>query len=200
MTAPSGPILPSTELSFLAPWIDGAGLAPAVGRVIRRALGDVGVLEAPPGSNRGRRIDFYNNLCGVPLGSPYCASSLTAWCKWAGIRTPPIGARWWRDAGLSPMNPAAVDAWVTWSRHEGLWTTQPALGHAVIYGDDRDEGQHIGLIVRAPGERQPFFRSFEANTSTNPGYSRDGDGFEFKWLRDSQLARVRGYVRLVSEK
>jgi hypothetical protein len=74
------------------------------------------------------------------------------------------------------------------------------LGYAVIYGDDRDEGQHIGLIVRGPSDGQRAFRSFEANTTTSPGYSREGDGFEFKWLRDAQLARVRGYVRLVPER
>lgn len=43
--------------------------------VLREAQGWLGEQERPPGSNRSLRIDQANGRCGVPLGSPWCASS-----------------------------------------------------------------------------------------------------------------------------
>lgn len=196
MPSSVGPVITSQDLSFLAPWLDGSAVARPLQLLVRRALCDVGILEAPPGSNRGRRIDYYLQLCGVPQGSPYCAAALYGWCKWTGIDAPPVTSRWWRDAGLETGNPASVDSWIAWAKKQDRWTKEPAVGRAVVYGDARDAGQHIGLVIRAPGDGQPFYRSFEANTTTSPGYSREGDGFEMKWLREKQLERVTGFIIL----
>jgi len=67
------------DMSFLAPWLDNSGVERRLQTLVRRALCDVGILEAPPGSNRGRRIDYYLQLCGVPMGSAYCAAALYGW-------------------------------------------------------------------------------------------------------------------------
>lgn len=190
------PVGVGQDMSFLAPWLDNSGVERRLQTLVRRALCDVGILEAPPGSNRGRRIDYYLQLCGVPMGSPYCAAALYGWCKWAGVDAPPVSSRWWRDSGLETGNPANVDSWITWAKATKRWSDKPAIGSAVVYGNAKDPGTHIGLVIRAPGEGQPHYRSFEANTMTSPGFSREGDGFEMKWLRDEQLKRVTGYIKL----
>jgi hypothetical protein len=55
---------------------------------VERALRDVFLMEAPPGSNRGKSIDEYNTRAGSPLGSPYCASAVTAWWEDVGLEVP----------------------------------------------------------------------------------------------------------------
>lgn len=190
------PVAAEATISFLAPWVDNVGLSAPLQGLVRRAMCDVGIMEAPPRSNRGRRIDYYNQLAGVPMGSPYCASALYGWSKWAGTPCPTPLSRWWRERGLQLMNPAQVDAWIVWAEHERRWTNKPGLAHAVVYGNAHDRGTHIGLVVRAPGPGQPDYRTFEANTTTSPGFSVEGDGFEMKWLRGDQLARVTGYINL----
>lgn len=190
-------LIPSTQnLDILAPWLIEQSLPTEIDRLIKRSLCDVGILENPPSSNRGKRIDYYNTLCRVPLGSSYCAAALTGWTDYAGAWHPSTLASWWTSKGLAVGNPASVSDWIRAAKDEGRWTSTPALGRAVVYGNKLDQGTHIGLLIRSPDLEQLLYRSFEANTSTNPGYSREGGGFEMKWQTEDQRKRVTGYIIL----
>lgn len=48
--------------------------------IVAVARSQIGVLEDPIGSNRGKKVDEYNATCTDP-GAPWCAS-FTRWCFW----------------------------------------------------------------------------------------------------------------------
>lgn len=171
-----------------ARWIDKR----APGRVaVERALADVFIMESPPGSNRGYTIDAYNKACGVPEGSPYCASALAAWWRDAGLRLPPMpGDEFWtRNKLPTAYGPASTDAWRAWALVEALWMSEPVVGGAVVYGTGRD-ATHIGIVIRT----SPVVMSFEANTTLDGHFSREGIAFDRKTLDRERKEMVLGYI------
>lgn len=52
-------------------------LAADVKPVMEKAMSFVGMIETPPGSNRGPIIDELNLQASIPLGSPWCAAFAT---------------------------------------------------------------------------------------------------------------------------
>lgn len=141
--------------------------------IIDRALLDVCICETPLGSNRSGVIDSYNNAVGVPAGSYWCASAVSAWWREAGADVP--GAQ----------GSASCDTWMAWAKKSGRWSETPSYGAAVLYGTDAD-AHHIGVIVRL----EPALFSLEGNTSIG-GFDRNGIVVALK-LVDTK--RVVGYV------
>ena len=80
--------------------------------IVERAIRDIGMLEDPPGSNRGRDIDTLNDRAKVPHGSYWCAS-------WVGAV--------WADVGAEiPKGYASCDFWMAWAKKTNRWTTHTA--------------------------------------------------------------------------
>lgn len=135
----------------------------------------VGMLEEPPGSNRGPDIDALNLRAGVPLGSYWCAS-------WVG--------HIWQNAGAEvPNGYASCDHWMTWAKATNRFTRHtPAAGCAVLYGVPGD-ARHIGLIIRT----NPVVLSLEANTTVEgKGDERNGTAVGLKVVNERDP--VLGYV------
>lgn len=148
---------------------------PIVRAIVERAIQSVGMVEDPPGSNRGPDIDRVNKAAGVPVGSYWCAS-------WA--------ASIWREAGAEvPKGSASCDHWMTWAKQTGRWTPHVAApGCAVLYGVPGD-ARHIGIVIRTT----PVTLSLEGNTTVEgSAFERNGTAVGLKLVnaRDPVL----GYV------
>ena len=182
MTTPSfNPFL------LLARWLPG-GVDAKARIAVQRALCDAFLMEAPPGSNRGKSIDEYNIAAGGRLGDPYCASAFTAWWRAAGLETPPHDAGWWIQHKLKYLPPASCDAWRLWALLTDRFTTYPEIGGAVLYGTPED-ATHIGMVIRL----DPLLMTFEANTSADGKFNREGFCFDRKFL-DRASTRLIGFV------
>lgn len=164
----------SAELN-LAEWIP--RVVPNLHRqVCKRALSFVGTWE-DLGANRGKRIDEWNARAGVPLGSYWCASFVSAI---------------WQEGGASELPGTVVrsncDAWMKWGQATGRWSRAPYYGSAILYGIPGD-ASHIGIVVRL----KPVLCVVEGNTGLG-GFSRNGVAVDFK---EASLARLLGYVALL---
>jgi hypothetical protein len=150
----------------------------------------VGMLEDPPGSNRGKDIDALNNRAKVPVGSYWCAS-------WAGSV--------WADAGAEiPAGYASCDRWMEWAKKTNRWTTHtPAAGCAVLYGqwDQKQlavgkrvilnplDAVHIGIVIRTA----PMVLSLEGNTTVEGStFERNGTAVGLKVVNERDP--VLGFV------
>jgi hypothetical protein len=147
------------------------------GLAVERALRDVFLMESPPGSNRGKSIDEYNRRAGVALGSPYCASAATAWWEDVGLEVPKQGR-------------ADCDVLYRWALTTGRFHHAPAVGALILYGTGKqpDPASHVGIVIRLT----PLLMSFEANTSIDGLYNREGFCFDRKVIERTNT-RVLGY-------
>lgn len=163
---------------------------------VTRALCDFNVMEVPPGSNRGATIDQYNEAAGGRDGDPYCASSLTAWYRDAGLETPPMDPDWWIDKKLPYLPPCSCDAWWRWGTVTHRITHDPTPGDAVVYGSTVErngkmviDANHIGILIR----RTPLLVTLEANTSADGKFNREGFCFDRKFIERTNT-RLLGFL------
>lgn len=160
----------------LAPWLS-ATLPPIQTALVRRAMADIGLCEMPPGSNRSPRIDNYLRAVGSPVGSPWCAAAVAAWCRDVGALYP-------------PLNAGSCAAWHRWSLEHSLFTSAPQEGYLVLYDfTGRKQADHIGVIARLT----PLKFTIEGNTSL-AGFSREGLLVDLKPLNADA---VLGYIQPV---
>lgn len=151
-----------------APWLDAANSTDLERLVAWRALQDIGIVEEPLGSNRGRRIDAMARRAGSPLGSYWCA-------LWVGEVL--------ADCGLGvPAGYGSCDAWRPWAR-PGLPETHVAV---VMYGTASDY-EHIGLQVR----KTPLRLTVEGNRGLRGSGTRNGVAVDLDAIaRDDLIAHV----------
>ena len=126
--------------------------------VVQRAFADVGIVEVPPASNRGVRIERYLRRAGVP--ESLITSGRGWWC--AAF----VGAVF-ADCGVPvPADYGSCDAWLPYVG------TTASVGSAVLYGV-RGNAHHIGIVVRL----DPMVLTIEGNRafagSTNNGVACD---------------------------
>ncbi len=143
----------------------------------------VGMIESPPGSNRGPIIDKWNRLCNVPPGPKayWCGTACNAFLMAAGF---PV-QQWLRYCPW--IEQRARSGQEGWS-----WHSKPRPGDLVLFG--RGEAQHVGLVERASGGK---LITLEGNTSPGSGGSQNNGGGLFQRTRnphDPQFP-VRGYAR-----
>ncbi len=147
--------------------------------IVVMAICDVGMLEQPPGSNRGADIDSLNDLAKVPHGSYWCAA-------WVG--------KIWRNAGAQlPTGYASCDHWVSWAKQTDRWTRHTAApGCAVLYGVPGD-ARHIGIVIRT----NPMTLSLEGNTTVEGStFERNGTAVGLKVVNEHDP--VLGFVHPLS--
>lgn len=140
--------------------------------VLERSRLDVGILEVPPASNRGDRIDRYLRRASVP--EELIKAGKGYWCAaWVGCMFIDAGA-------LVPRDFGACDAWLPFMAPASLSTLRNVgkPGDAVLYGKRRPDGTldavHIGILWRI----EPEILSCEGNRGlgskpTNNGVAVD---------------------------
>jgi hypothetical protein len=193
-------VLDHPEVALLAPWLIARDTRDAaVHLAVRRALCDTLVMEAPPGSNRGQRIDSYNLGAGAPIGSPYCAGAVTFWWRYGGLQVPPRDPAYWRRIGKPILGPASCDAWYWWAIETLRFSATPTVGSAILYGNSlktEDPSWHMGIVVRTnTSDGQKRLVTFEANTSLDGEYDRDGVAFDRRVIGTISHRPILGYVR-----
>lgn len=125
--------------------------------IVQRAMADVGILETPLGSNRGKRIDRYAARGGSPAGS-----------YWCGLF---VGAVFSDCGAMVPEGYGATDNWLPYI------TDKPVIGAAVLYGLRKKgpvradmDAHHIGVIARL----DPMILTIEGNRSYAGTASNNG--------------------------
>lgn len=132
------------------------------------------------GTNRGPMVDDFNVMAGAPLGSPWCASSLT-WC--------------FRKSGVPrselPVLAASVAGWRSWARDHGRLIPKPVSRGIGLYVDPDTNRGHIWMVARVVG---PLMFTLEGNT--NVAGSREGTRF---MRRIRRVTKAMEFIRLVDE-
>jgi hypothetical protein len=160
-------------------------------RVVKLAGDEVGVLEVPPGSNRGPRVDEYLRAVGLDPGAgsfAWCAA-FVYWCFERAAR------------GLGRTNPLPRTAGVLehWRRAGKAGVTRLAAADAtadpgrvrpgMVFVLDLGAGLgHTGLVESVQGGR---LVTLEGNT--NDGGSREGIGV-FRRTGRKVLSVNRGFI------
>jgi hypothetical protein len=143
--------------------------------VLDTASKEVGVLEEPPGSNGGKRVEEYQRAVGISKGDAWCV----AFVYWCFKQT---------AAGLGVANPmekecrtgGVLDLWNRARRASKVKTiaTQAALDNpavlkpGLVFIIETGGGNgHTGIVSRIVGNR---LETIEGNT--NDGGSREGIG------------------------
>ena len=149
----------------------GGGVSPEV--VLNVFRSQIGVTEAPPGSNQ----TTYNDWYGMPR-QPWCAMFLS-WCfDQAGLRLPAETAK---GFAFTPSGAA-------WFKRQQRWTTAPAPGHVVFFqfpGAAGNRINHVGIVERVASDGQVV--TIEGNTDESGG--RTGG----KVMRRGRRTRIAGY-------
>lgn len=153
-------------------------------RALKRAIEKIGVKEHG-GNNRGRIIDGWNRMAGVPIGSPWCMSFVHAMFQLEG-RT--LGG--WASVGF----------FEDWARKQGFLVTRPLRGDLVCYRWGADDWpDHVGFVERVlavrwfGGSFVGWVQTVEGNTSSGiRGSQDDGDGVyrRRRWISRAKFVRV----------
>lgn len=153
-------------------------IACRAGLAVERALRDVFLMESPPGSNRGASVDAYNTRAGAPLGSPYCASAATVWWEDVGLEVPKEGR-------------ASCDVLYRWALETGRFHHAPVIGSLILYGTGAKDNpaDHVGIVIRLT----PLLITFEANTSMDGQFNKEGFAFDRKVIDRLSTRPILGY-------
>ncbi|MFN3652618.1 MAG: peptidoglycan-binding protein [Armatimonadota bacterium] len=132
-------------------------------QALRLARKEIGVREEPPGSNRGPKIDAWNRLAGVPVGSFWCMSFVHAKVREAAdeldVRSP------------MPVT-ASCSALYAWAERHGKLVSTPQPGDIFLVrgGVGGRTHQHTGFVAGPASANR--FPTIEGNS--NGGGSRNG--------------------------
>lgn len=153
------------------------------------------VKEEPPFSNKGKLIDEWNLLAGVPVGSYWCCSA--------------VHAMFYRAAGYALGGGASVQAMRQWARGLGYMVARPRKGDIACFdlreGDHYGPfGDHTGMVEKVlalrwgGGKFTGLIRTVEGNTSAQgqTGSQSNGGGVfrRWRWLNSigAEFIRVPG--------
>jgi hypothetical protein len=119
----------------------------------------IGVTEEPLGSNRGNLIDVWNRRVGVPVGSFWCASFVSAVV---------------RDFEKSNIDfplqqSASCDAWLKQANFKSMITDTPSTGALFLICPTHIDATHIGIVGN---KVDGIWHTIEGNS--NMGGSRNG--------------------------
>ena len=140
-----------------------------------KAAASIPVMETPPKSNYGGYVTTYLNGTGINGPAFWCAAAVSYWFKQAGAKSP---------------NSAGCAAWKAWAIKNGLWSSTPVIGAAIIYANGVGHPHHIGIVTDPKPNSQGRITSIEGNT-TGGGFNRDGVGV---FLKNPRLASINGFI------
>lgn len=123
------------------------------------ALKYVGVTEEPLGSNRGELIDQWNTAVGVPVGSFWCASFVSA------------VVRDFEKSGIDfPLQQSAsCDVWLKQAKSHAMTSIKPETGALFLICPSVNDATHIGIVGH---NVDGVWHTIEGNS--NMGGSRNG--------------------------
>lgn len=149
----------------------------AVEKVIQTALGEVGVVESPKGSNRTK----YGLWYGVN-GQPWCA----IWTSWvfhhAGYPLPKIQPP-------CPSGAAYCPYIEHYAKKVGEWHSKPQPGDLALFHFGKKLAVHIGIVESVHKSGASFY-SIEGNTGTT---NQDNGGRVMR--RKRWVSLCRGFYR-----
>ena len=157
------------------------GKASKVGiAALRTAVTQLGVKEAPPGSNWGPVVKTYLASVGWYRPAPWC-QAFVHWC--------------FSINGVGLGGGASVGNFLEWAKAKGYVVTRPFRGDVVVYNfDENDWPDHAGIaerILSVPGLRKHGLALvIEGNTSLG----NDADGGQVQ-RRTRRLSRCK-FVRI----
>lgn len=113
-------------------------MAVSVGkRIIAEATRELGVAEQPPGSNRGPKVEQYQQHDWIPGGGyPWCVSFAWGFTVWHRVLGRP-----------NPYPTASVAQLAAWARKNGWAVANPQPGDLVCLGG----GRHVTIYLGATG-------------------------------------------------
>lgn len=159
-TVPVAPAAPSTGI---------------LGKVLELASAEIGVLEVPPGSNRGKRVQEFQSAAGVSPGDPWCAAFVCfifgAASRALGIANPVSAKKCVSGSVLDLWNRARTNGVPVVTAEEALddpGRIKPGMVFIISTGGGCG---HTGLVSGISGIR---LETIEGNT--NGGGSREGIG------------------------
>lgn len=128
-------------------------------RFVELATKYVGVTEEPLGSNRGTRIDKWNTAVGVPVGSFWCASFVSA------------VVRDFQKSGIDfPLQQSAsCDVWLKQAKAKSMISDTPSTGALFLICPWPNDATHIGIVGN---NVDGVWHTIEGNS--NMGGSRNG--------------------------
>lgn len=137
--------------------------------VLEAAEREIGVREDPPGSNRGKRVEFYQSLTWLPgSGWPWCVAFAWCFCVWyKTLRT------------KNPYPTASVEQLEAWARAHG-WAVNgpPQPGDLLCL----NHGQHVTICAVPP--RNGYVKCLGGNQRDQVCYS------EYKLSSVTTIVRV----------
>lgn len=155
-------------------------------RALAHALTHVGTKEHPPNSNRGPKIDDWNERAGVPRGTPWCSSFCNAMFE---------------DSGLYLRIPhvASVGFVEHFGEQTGMIVARPFKGDLVCYDwDSSGWPDHIGIVkkVLALRWRGKAFAGLIETVEGNTSYGDDSNGgrvmIRYRWVGSCKFVRIPG--------
>lgn len=128
-------------------------------RFVELASKYVGVTEEPLGSNRGKLIDQWNTALGVPVGSFWCASFVSA------------VVRDFEKSGIDfPLQQSAsCDSWLKQAKVNAMTSIKPETGALFLICPSPNDATHIGIVGN---NVDGVWHTIEGNS--NMGGSRNG--------------------------
>ena len=119
------------------------------------------------GANRSPLIDYMNRRLGLPLGSPYCSSSISLALDSAKVTSPTVRTGLARNFKSSK----SIKATQVLSGKKSVH-----VGDIAIWQLGKSWRGHAALVVRVIDKRT--IETMDANTTCDGvGTERDGDGF-----------------------
>jgi CHAP domain len=133
-------------------------------RILAFAQADLGTEETPIGSNRGTRVDLFNQEAGAPLGSPWCMSYAYFCVHHASLH-----------AGIAVpiLRTASCSALYAWAAAHGKLTATPQPGDIGLLKGGPNGHHHAIIVVSGDGPGR--VKSLEGNTDPVAG-SPEGYG------------------------
>jgi hypothetical protein len=155
-----------------------------VSRMVQLAEGEVGVVEVPKNSNKGKRVQEYQKATWLEgTGWPWCAAFI-CWLIFKAIES---------GISVSFSRPQTAGAWdfESWARKQKgkgvvlLTSGEVKRGDIVVF-----KFSHIGFAVG--DEDDDLIRTIEGNT--DKAGSREGGGVYRKVRKKSE---IRSWIRFV---
>lgn len=133
-------------------------------------------LRETKGKNRSPEIDMFNEYCGVPMGSPYCASGVSTCFHTVDANHPSLtGETWVRTAGSQAIKRMAKANGLLFKDPDHLLEIEGAL---FLWTNEGDPAHgHVGFVLKryTSDGHVVAIQTAEFNTDPVSG-DRDGGG------------------------